>query len=575
MITRILKNLPAKIEWMVMFRISAVQRFANNSTIVDMYFLNKTIEIENFDFVVLTSEGRFVYSEKNDLFIDGETLKDVRFDSNGLFDIYKSEFENFDIDIADSLATGYYPDYGKVVLYITFNKNVANAQSVFNRAPDTLYYEFLQAVGVKFISGEILNNGKFLARYENTLSKHIASGILANFSRTDNCNLFFFLHGNINDELARGIINAGLKRLEFEQQNIRIKLESLANQCIQKKLQMQVVQPFTEDTFDMGDVVPKGILYGALSAILPNEQVTLNLYHSLYQDKLRGLWTFEKNDLETSVDSALVLQFLFDKEAALLLQKFKDPKSGAFLPQTDAEMPKVGDMRYVPEKDHWCQADITTTALIANIYHKHQISIDTQLEQFILANFNNRSDLYFANPYFVDWLYAKSLTVLNNTNSFKAKLKDEILASINTDFSLGNFDKVFSTACGILALKELGADDNELLALQLFVLNNYQSPNEQQPIPFYSSLILQEKEGPFTGRVVAVKNKHLSIYLYKDQYSLIYNSIISLSLHIDTKKASSYSKGIKEYVNALCPSRYACENHLEYIAQFSLPPYLH
>jgi hypothetical protein len=574
MVAKILNDLPPTIEWMVMFRISAIQRFADNTTIKKMYFLNENTEIEQYDFVVLTSEGRFLYNNQNTSFTNGESLHPVKFNTHGLSDVYKDEIGSLNIDLADSFATGYYPEYGKVILYITFDKTVAIAQSVFNKAPNTDYYEFLQAVGVKFIKGEYLANGKYLAHYENTLSKHIASGILANFSRTDNCNLFFFLHGNINDELAKGIIHAGWKRLEYEQKHLQSKLELLANKCMQENLKMQVIQPFTEDTFDMGDVVPKGILYGALAMILPNERVTLNLHDSLYKDKLRGLWTFEKNDLETSVDTALILQFMYDNEATQLLQKFQDPKSGGFLPQTDAEVPKEGDMKYVPEKDHWCQANIASSALIAYIYHKHQINIDTQLEHFILSNFDNRSDLYFANPYFVDWLYAKSLTALSNTNSLKDRLKNEILSSINFDFSLGAFDKVFSTACGILALKELGASDNQLLALQLFVLNNYQTPGEQQPIPFYSSLLLHETHSVKTGNIVSIKDKNLSVYLYKDQHSVIYTAIVGLSLSIDTKNASNQNKGIKDYVSANSPSRYVCKNHLEYIAQFALPPYL-
>jgi len=574
MVENILKKLPNNLEWMVMFRINGVQRFADNHTINEMYFLNKNTIIDNYEFIVLTSQGRFLYCNINQEFIHGETLQKHSFPQGGLYDVYTEEISNFKIDKADSFATGYYPKYGKVVLYIKFEENIAKAQSVFNNAPDLWFYEYLQAVGVKYVSGNKLKNGKFLAKYENTLSKHIASGILANFSRTDNCNLFFFLHGNINQELAIGIINAGKKRLEFEQKKVHEILEDLAKESISKRLQMNVIQPFTNETFNMGDVVPKGFLFGALDNIMPNHTLTSELKKSLYSDQLRGLWTFEKNDLETSVDSALVLQFLYDKKATALLSKFLDEKSGGFLPQTDALTPKEGDMQYVPEKDHWCQPDIATSALIAFIYSNHDLPISENLKQFIIQNFENRSDLYFANPFFVDWIYARALKSIKSADILVSKLKEEILCSINDDFSTGNFDKVFSTACSILALKELGVEDNYLMPLKLYVLNHYQDINELNPIPFYSSLILQNNDYDPKGNLVNVAQKKLSVYFYQDQYSIIYYSVVAMALNIRSHEIQLNHIGLKDYARSKTPERYGCKNQLEYIEKFGLPIYL-
>jgi hypothetical protein len=573
MIKNIIKKLPHNLEWMVMFRISAVQKFADDNTIKNMYFLNPAANINDFDFVVLTSMGRFLYKNINQSFTNGENLNTSAFSSKSLFDEYSNLLNEFEIDTADSLATGLYPDYGKVVLHIQLGNKVATARSIFNKEPDLWFYEFLQAVGVKFIKGEYLANGMYMSEYENTLSKHISSGILANFSRTDNCNLFFFLHGNINEELALGLLEAGKKRLGFEKKSIFENLQHLAIKSMEERLKMQVLQPFGEPPFNMGDVVPKGFVYGALKTIFPKESLTENYLKSLNNDKLRGLWTFEKDDLETSVDSALVLMNVEDTEAAALLSKFQDSNCGAYLPQTDSKNPKEGDMPYVPEKDHWCQPDVATSALIFSILKRHKLPIHEKLPKFIIENFENRSDLYFANPYFVDWLYAQALKHLNHVSEIKKLLIKEILSSVGSDFSTGNFDKVFSTSCAILALKELGCEDNFIMPLQLYVLNNYKNEVETTPIPFYSSLIISNVQTQ-TGRTCFINGKKLSVYLYQDTHSMIYTSVVSLALNIKAENININHSGLKSYIQNPTSPRYNCKNHLEYVELFSLVNYL-
>jgi len=554
-----------------MFRVEAIRRFADNETINRMYFLHPETDPEAYDFVVLTSLGRFLYRERDNSFTHGETLLPHTFGSGGLYDAYYDRLRHFSLDEADSFATGYYPGYGQVVLYIRFQENVAIAESIFLKAPSKRFYEFLQAVGIRFLGGEE-TDGLYHAKYENTLSRHIASGILADFSRTDNCNLFFFLHGNINTELADGLIRAGRKRLESEQHRILERLAAIAERSMVEKLQMQMLLPQGSETPGFGDVVPKGFIYGALRDRMPEAELTERYRQSLEGDKLRGLWTFEKNDLETSVDSSLVLMNTYDVTAAELLGKFRDEATGAYLPQVAHENPEEGQMQYVPEKHHWCRDDIATSVLIGRLLADHGLAVDDKLRRYISDKFGQRSDLYFANPYFVDWLYALGLAVPDNGPALKEKLKEEILASVREDFSVGQYDKVFSTACAILALKELGCDDNFLFGLQLYVLNHYQDPREQQPTPFYSSLILAEKDD-HSGRVCKVGDTSLSVYLYRDVHSMIYTALVSRCLSIAVSPDAG-GASLEQYISRTAEPRYAAPDHLTYIAEFSLPNYL-
>lgn len=571
MVEEIVRQLPSDLEWMVMFRIRSIKRFADNPTIIDMYFLNKDTIVDDYDFVILTSKGRFLYNHDKNLFKNGETLSLHTFEKKGLYDVYASKLELFNLNLADSFATGDYPEYGKVVLYIQFKERVAIAKSVFTQAPNEKYYDYLQAVGIKYVSGEYIN-GEFLATYENTLSKHIASGILADFSRTDNCNLFFFLHGNINSVLSEGILQAGKKRIQHERIQLAQRLKDLAIKSMASQLKMEVLQPFGEPSFQMGDVVPKGFLYGALSKCLKNDTIIEEYRESLENDKLRGLWTFEKDDLETSIDSALVIMNLYDEAATALLKKFQDNETKAYLPQTDAVLPKKGDMQYVPEKDHWCQPDISISALILSLLKRHNLGVEDQLENFVNENFEKRSGLYFTNPYFVDWLYAKGLSISDKTGETKKQLIETILSSVNEDFSLGTFDKVFSTACGILALEELGCEPNLIYALQLYVLNNYRNPVESQPIPFYSSLIMDTNK---EGRIVTVNNKKLALYFYKDTHEMVYLSVVALSLNRSTDAVSiDIDKGLNDYVSRNYSSRYSCSTIEDYLVNYSLVNYV-
>lgn len=571
MVNKIIAQLPHNLDWMVMFRLEKIKNFTDDKTIIEMYFLSTETKVSDYDFVVLTSNGRFLYNGQSDCFYNGETLEKHTFEISGLYSAYKERIDFFDLDKADSFATGDYPGYGKVVLYIELGDKIAYAKSIFTKPPSTVFYDYLQAVGIRYISGEYVKENLYMTTYENTLSKHISSGILANFSRTDNCNLFFLVHGNINEFLAHGIITAGEKRISHEKHALRESLISLTKKVLETPLKMEVLQPFGEPSFLMGDVVPKGFLYGAMQLYFPDEEITKSLEKSLLADKLRGLWTFEKDDLETSIDSAFVLMNYRDKRAAELISKFEDKETAGYLPQIDSSTPNEGEMQYVKEKDHWCQPDIAVSALILGLQNEMGLPYKEKLVDFVVNNFEQRSGLYTTNPYFVDWIYAKGLVVSKNQTLID-QLKEEILSSVNEDYSVGKFDKVFSTACAALALQELGCSKNLIFGLQLYVLNNYRNPMEQQPIPFYSSLIIPSDK---QGRTCQIGDTNLSIYLYKDIHNIVYLSLVAQCLQIDTigKIDISDTHTLTQFIDKQTSERYGFSTREEFI-QFELANYV-
>ena len=67
----------------------------------------------------------------------------------------------------------------------------------------------------------------------------------------------------------------------------------------------------------------------------------------------------------------------------------------------------------------------------------------------------NRSGLYFANPYMVAW----ALQGTASATELRGRLATDILASMNDDGSFGRYDVPMCTALAILALVSLSAGD--------------------------------------------------------------------------------------------------------------------
>jgi len=58
--TDILRSLPASLDWMVLFRLSAIRRWAQDAYMKAMFFLPEQIDLGPFSYVVRTSPGRYL-----------------------------------------------------------------------------------------------------------------------------------------------------------------------------------------------------------------------------------------------------------------------------------------------------------------------------------------------------------------------------------------------------------------------------------------------------------------------------------------------------------------------------------
>ena len=570
-INDILIKLPSTIEWMVLFDVAVFREIAGDNTFKEMYFINEATDLDLYNYVILSSEGRFLSLEHKHTLINGESLEEVNFE--GMFSMneeYRSYLQTVDPSKAHCLALAKVGPFGKVLLNINIQNNVDQARAVFENEPSENHYALLQAIGVQYKGGESVK-GKFIAKYVNKLPIHIHSGILNHFSRTDNCNIFFFNHGNIDKSLFEGLYTAYLKRKEWMLKQVDDDLVALTKRSLTEKVSMDWLPPIGSAVFPFGDVVPLGFLKLAIDNS-SHEELNKELAQRLEDKKLRGLWPFESNDLETSVDSALVLQGHYDKVAVNELKRFWNGIYG-YLPQIASENPKKGEMQFVEEKKHWCQVDLPTTCLIYAIRKKLDLPTMVETESYIVNSFNARSGLYFANPYMVDWYYANALAQMKGQDDLKKQFIEDLLSGLNEDYSVGKYDKVLSSAFASITLDLLGYHGTAIAGLQLYIVNNY-SLEKGKSIPYYSSLLLEENQ-VFTGRKVSVNNKDLQVSLHRDTNDSIYTAIVFLALSLTAQDSfSENDDSLTSYKTSELKPIYSNESLLDYIEKHALIGYV-
>lgn len=619
-VSDILAIFPAAIDWMVLFDLETVQQIAETNTILAMYHLPNSLDISPYSHVVLSNIGRFLASNEQAVLLDpvsGKVLPTASVEQS-LLRRFSEQLNLFSVDEANCLGLGQVADYEPVLLHITVQDVFGQAQALFERPPTTLHYELLQAVGVKFLGGE-LRGSHYLARFQNRLPAHIHAGILSHFSRTAHCNLFFLQHGTIDRPLEIGLLQASQGRLLWGQKRTLTTLEALAQKICQQIMPMLCQPPSPARPFGYGDLVPMGFVLRGLKAgltflqshsglpSLSSEVLTLHtsiekLQTYLGEQRQNQLWAFHRGRLVTATDSALVLQGMEEADivAALApLQSFAADEGG-YYPQLWATEASPERMILDESCRHWCQPDYATTCLIYALRRRVGQSAD-DLCGYLRQGMNNRSGLFFANPYLVDWLLAQGLQHDPGAEDMRQQLRSEIVASMNTDYTFGRYDVLFSTALAIVTLVTLGDRTRTVLAAQLRLLDLIEQ-NEPWPIatPFYSSLRV-DRETPIEALVqqtlisgltpntiqgqpkqhqlrqisIQGETQYHSISLYLDIYQVISTAIVVLALSESCLDNLDQQLGHKmPQLGGHVHPRYQCRNHCDYIAQFALPPYL-
>ncbi len=596
LVSEILYTLPAPLEWMVLFNLSPIRSLVNEDVIKAMYHLPVEIDLTPYSHVVLANSGRFLALANQSRLVEPVSGKGWSRERihHSLFDRFAEQLGLFPVDEADCLGLGQLDSYSPVLLHIKIQEGIGQAQAIFQQEPSREHYELLQVVGVKFLGGEA--TGKYyLAQFQNRLPVHIHAGILSHFSRTAHCNLFFLQHGNIDPLLEDGLLKAAEVRINWAKNRSINAVTKLAQEACQHSLAMICQSPPPNPNFEYGDLVPLGFVLNALSkaiSIIDGSELIVDAHQGLSQflgnQRQDNLWAFHSNRLITSTDSALILQGFKDVDAVEALERFADGKGG-YYPQLWSTDSQPGTMVFDQSCRHWCQSDYATTCMIKALRQDAQLETRTSLD-YLAAGMSSRSGLYFANPYLVDWVLARAISQDQLAVTLQQQLLSEVLASINDDYSFGQYDIALSTALAILIMAALGFRGRTMRAAQIRLLEFIDTEGLcPVTIPFYSSLRLADNIpnrdllnlslinafAPKTAshqqrQIRNIENQYHGISLYWDVHRCISTSLVVLAL---SEPCHPNQQDLPDSQQNVHP-RYRCYNHCEYIAKFALPPYL-
>jgi hypothetical protein len=587
-ISNILDLLPQSLEWMVLFNLEKVRLIAGDEVTCAMFYFPEGFDLNPFSHVVLTSAGRLVATRSENALVDPYSGNICENPPQGktLGHQFADRLSLFAINEADCIGLGKIEGFSPVLLHLVLHDHEGHATAIFDRPPDRQHYELLRAVGVRFVEGEC-QDGYYLAQFRNRLPIHIHAGILSHFERTGNCNLFFLQHGKIDSPLEQGLLEAGSRRITWSKNQAIAWLQTLTDKALQSPLSMTCFPPAPEQPFPYGDLVPLGfVLRSHRDTQMTEAYARLSAY--IISQQQESLWAFHQKRLITATDSALVMQGLTGDLSATYtaLESFSDGQG--YYPQLWAESPQPHRMVKDPSCAHWCQADFATTAMIRALQLSNGIKPKTPIT-YLTARLSERSGLYFANPYLVDYYLALALQE-DTTESQLARqqLLEEVLSSRNNDFSFGYFDIPLSTALAILTMAALGSQGRAMRASQLRLLDFLESSGSfPASIPFYSSLRL-DTDGQSELKLKMMQLNLLADPRKRSQVQQIGEEYHSISLYIDSHKMMSTALAISALhtpcnpqiydIDKLPPKnshpRYRCRDQIGYITKFALSPYL-
>lgn len=595
LVSRILHLLPASLDWMVLFNLSAVRNITEDATVKEMYFLPTDTKLDLYSHAILTSQGGFLAPDEGTTLIDSSSQNtwSIEETETSLHERFSNQVEMFPVDEADCLGMGETSPFPPVLLHLKISSGCGEAKAIFEKEPNREDYELLRAVGVKFLGGH-QEGSYYIAEFRNRLPVHIHAGILAHFSRTGNCNLFFLQHGNIDSQLREGLIKASESRVNWGKNLCFQKVAQLGHQACHQSMAMICQPPLSVRAFPFGDLVPLGFVLKALNAAPEDSSISTireELQSFLLNKRQDGLWSFHTDGLITSTDSVLVLQGFNEPESVEALEIFAEDYGSyhphpphTYSPQLSSEDEQPGKMFVDDTNRHWCQPDYATTCLVKALRKEAGLSTKTTADD-LAAGFETRSGLFFANPYMVDWVLASAVNKDESATELKQKLLAEILASMNDDYSFGTYDVALSTAFAILSLAILGCRGRILRLAQLRLLELIDSQgNLPKETPFYSTLVIDRKAispnqlfklslSDRRKQIVQINEQYHGISYYDDSHRMITTAVAALAL-AEKCDPNIRDTNLIEMTTAGSHPRYKCRNHSEYVTKFALPPYL-
>lgn len=587
----VLKALPARLEWVVFFRLAAVARFAPDATLCRMFFMPDGTCPQAWSHVVLSSQGRYLAPERGHdlLALDGAQALAGCAVEGSLFERHAAKLAGFSLDDADCIGIGHKPGGPHAYLHVRLGERYGEATALLAAEPGRHDYDLLPAIGVDFLGGEQTETG-YRCRFRNRLAGHIKAGELSGFSRTENCNRFFFEHATIDTALADGLKRACADRLAWARATLKAFVQKLSAKAIagvnESALAMTCIPPPPEPSFAYGDMVPLGLLLRGMKALnraveapallgrVHDDLVAGRLRRYLEHARSGRLWAFHRGRLVTATDSALILLGLDDPEGCAALELFGDG-DGAYLPQLWSDRDEPGRMLADGCNAHWRQADYATSCLIKGLRAEAGLSTVTPAA-YVEAGFGERGGLFFANPYLVDWCVALAIKDDPKLVHLVERLRGEVLASANPDGSYGVYDPALSTAFAVLVLDALGYRGRALRLAQLRLLEMLDAGPWPVSTPFYSTFICPEENLGEGGALPSSQHLrcHGSVHalsLYRDDYRIVFAGVVALAVSID---AAVDDAEAQPACGLAAHPRYRCQNVAEYVRSFALPPYV-
>lgn len=576
----VLRALPARLQWLVFFRLNAIARFAEPDVVRRMFFLRNDTDLSLYSHVVLTSEGRYLAQ------VDGEQLIPVadeplqlkQHEEPSTFTQYEGQLNILPLQNADCIGIGRNDKSQPAFLHVKLEATHGEATAYLCQKPSERHYDLLPAIGVDYLGGEVTSSG-YVARFRNRLATHVKAGVLSGFTRTENCNLFFIEHAEVNAQLAQGLQSAFRDRLTSGRHVIKTFLHKLAVKAMASPLAMTCLPPPPESAFPYGDLVPLGFLVRGIRTITqsqPASALLLQVHEDLTIKKLvrfvndaktDGLWAFHRGRLVTATDSALVLLGVLQNAPCEELETFADGH-GSYLPQLSAEGDVYGKMESDFSNAHWRQADFATTCLIRGLRTESQSPTKTG-PSVIAAGFDRRSGLFFANPYLVDWCTALALKNDSTLARLQERLLEEVLSSANPDGSYGQYDVGLSTGLAILCMESLGYHGPAMRLAQIRLLNLLDAGPWPISTPFYSTFMQPQDTTPTSEHISCQGTLH-ALSLYRDGYRIVFSGVTGMALSVNSAVTDNEAP-----ISRTDPHpRYRCADLADYVARFALPPYI-
>lgn len=545
-----------------------------------MFFLRDDADLSLYSHVVLTSEGRYLAQVvgRQLIPVTDEPLQLKQHEEASVFARYEDQLSILPLQDADCIGIGRNDKSQPAFLHLKLEATYGEATAILSQVPSERHYDLLPAIGVDYLGGEVTSSG-YVARFRNSLATHVKAGVLSGFTRTENCNLFFIEHAEVNAQLAQGLQSAFRDRLTFSRHIVKTHLHKLAVKAMTSPLAMTCIPPPPESEFPYGDIVPLGFLVRGIKAITQcqkaqallmqvHEDLTIKkLTRFVDEAKSDGLWAFHRGRLITATDSALVLLGVLDSAPCEALEAFADGH-GAYLPQLSAEGDVYGKMESDYSNAHWRQADFATTCLIRGLRTESQLPTKTPLS-VVVAGFDRRSGLFFANPYLVDWCTALALKNDSALAHLQAQLLEEILSSANPDGSYGQYDVGLSTGLAIVCMESLGYRGPALRLAQIRLLNLLDAGPWPISTPFYSTF-MQPQDTRHTSEHINCQGTLHALSLYRDGYRIIFSGVTAMALAVD----SAVTDNDAPITRAGPHPRYRCIDLADYVARFALPPYI-